>query len=164
MDRVFDQHVKHHFQGDRYGEGIEKGVLETIKRIDKDWSEPEPSLLNKIINNLSGIFLFGFVAVSILANFFWSNLMDILARYGTCPKCGQRTLDRSRQKNHDFGPLNDTEVVVITRCTSCDYHDERRRVITGRRHDGHNDLEGGVSGGGSFGGGGSSGGGGGGRW
>ena len=164
MDRVFAQSMKLDFEQGHFGLGIENGVYETIKRTSLDWGDEHISPISKLLNKITGILFFTILGGIIVANFFWSHVLDYLVRYQTCPECGQRTLSRSRQENHSFGPLNDTEVVVMTRCSSCDHRDENRHVIPRSRDGGELGTGRGSRGSISFGGGRSSGGGGGGRW
>ncbi len=52
MDRVFEYHVKPYFKSENYAQGIEVGVLETIKRSKADFVEThqEDSIINKFFH------------------------------------------------------------------------------------------------------------------
>ncbi len=52
MDRVFEYHVKPYFKSEDYAQGIEVGVLETIKRSQADFVETreEDSIINKFFH------------------------------------------------------------------------------------------------------------------
>lgn len=148
MDRVFDQYMRSNFTRTDYAQGIEAGVLETIKRSKTDWI-PEPKKRG------SGmiVFILAVLGMGLLA--FRNRLSDATQRFRKCPTCGTRTLTRTR--NRTTAPTIGTKGVEtrLTYCNQCDYRDERQRILP---------VKASKNSTGGFGGGRSSGGGGGGRW
>ncbi len=172
MDRVFDQHVKHHFQAENYALGVEKGVLETIKRTDADWTPPASNLIAEWGRNVIAILMVGFVVIAVFYKTMGDALMNWFTQFRKCPQCGNRTLERVHSTDSAVvDALGFEEEIITTTCRTCDYKNKTKRLSTKGRATGRfgrygrNGISGGSSsGGGSFGGGGSSGGGGGGRW
>jgi len=67
MDRVFEYHVKPFFTGERYAQGIETGVLETIKRTKADFVEThEQDSLFKTLLHYFVIAVFGVAAFRLI--------------------------------------------------------------------------------------------------
>ena len=60
MDRVFEYHVKPYFTTQDYAQGIEVGVLETIKRTNADFVETKEK--NSFINKTFHYSVIGFIA------------------------------------------------------------------------------------------------------
>ena len=163
MDRVFDYHVKPYFVQESYAQGIEAGVLETIKRTSTNFVEavPKSNLVNRALGFLFKFLFFGiFIAVGvfILWGLLGKLLGDFSYKFRNCPNCGRRMLSRNRETTKK--PTYEEQGQEHTRisCGNCDYHNESFTTLSRRSRSSSS------SSGGSFGGGSSSGGGGGGRW
>lgn len=141
--RVIDHQIIPFFREARYGEGIEAGVLETIKRIQSGGFEP-PSLIARISEFIPFI-LFGAFALILV---FRNKIASGVTRIRRCPNCGQRML--SRQSDTVTAATRDVEGqrMILTRCSNCDYRNERLRVIPRQRSSGSSGFGGGSSSGG----------------
>lgn len=163
MDRVFAYHVKPYFVQENYAQGIEVGVLETIKRTSNNFVEtaPKSSFVNRALGFLFKFLFFGIfvlVGLFILWGLLAKILKDVSYRFRRCPNCNHRMLSRDRETTTKPTYEEEGQEHIRVACSNCDYNDESFVTLSRRSRSSSS------SSGGSFGGGSSSGGGGGGRW
>jgi uncharacterized protein len=163
MDRVFEYHVKPYFVKEDYAQGIEVGVLETIKRTSTNFvdASAKPSTAKRLIDNIIHALVIGFItlsAVFVIGRGFHKKFMDASYRWRPCPNCANRSLTRTREVTQTpTFKLPGSEQVIVG-CSNCEYKVERSATLS-RISSVSNSSSRGGRGGGS-----SSGGGGGGRW
>jgi uncharacterized protein len=99
--RVIDTLMLPQFRNSLYAEGIEAGVEGTINTIPRPFATGRPPSSDKSYVTKSdqspGVFLILGVAVVMFVASFARNIGDIVIRLRACPKCGLRTLSRSRE-------------------------------------------------------------------
>lgn len=150
------------FREEDYSDGIEAGMDAVVDRIARRHvarlpPEALPDRPGKMWDNL-GAWVFG-ALFSLAAGFaiFGRQISDLAAGLKRCPKCGSRTLSRTRTTLVHAGPGVPGTSRIVTSCSTCGNRDEREERIGAVRR-------GGNGGDGGFGGGRSSGGGASGRW
>lgn len=162
MDRVFTYHVKPYFVKDDYANGIEVGVLETIKRTSNNYTETAPTSPGKgLFDQIVHYSVIAFMSVAgffVIKSAFGKKLNDFSYKWRRCPNCNRRELVRTRKMITPATYETEGRETIYTQCSNCNYGDEKIRTISKRSRSSSR------SGGGGFGGGSSSGGGGGGRW
>lgn len=155
--RVIDREMLPEFRNNRYSEGIKAGTQAVIDRIARPFASHNPPAKQTdywgilgILPVLFWVVLFGGIAMR-------RQIGDIATGFRACPKCGQKTLSRSRMQLTSATEYSQGTGIQTTRCSNCDYkHEEPYQIARISRSS--------RAGGGGFGGGRSSGGGASGRW
>lgn len=154
--RVIDSEMLPSFRDDLYPEGIQAGVAATIDRIARPFAAHQMPEAVASPSKFPMLGLFGLGAVGVLLLAFRQRIGDQFVRFRSCPSCGQRQLNRSREIENAATQQQSGTGIQITRCANCSHETRDRYTLAplGRSN----------SGTGGFGGGRSSGGGASGRW
>lgn len=145
------------FRDGDYSDGIEVGMEAVADRIARRHAarlspEPLPDRPSELTEHL-GAWIFGalFALIAALA-VFGRKIGDMAVGFQKCPKCGSRTLTRTRTTLVHAGPGVPGTSRVVTQCITCGNRDEREERI-GAGRGGNSGRDGGFGGGRSSGGG-----------
>jgi len=142
--RVIDRAFLPAFREDRYQDGIEAGVSDTIRTIvmpfqDGSAAPSGSSIGDWVVKALFGVFGAGFLAVI---------FKDKFVKLKRCPSCGTRGLSRSRKVLRSASKTSTGDGEMTTRCANCTYLDVRPYTISRISSSSGSSFGGGSSGGG----------------
>lgn len=143
--RVIDRSFLPAFREDRYQDGIEAGVSDTIDTIARPFLAGEDA--PKGGGDTPWLFITGVIA-AIIAVIFRQPLGDQFARLRRCPNCGARSLSRTRKVLTKSSRKAKGSGERTTRCSNCDYINRTPYTIPRLSSGSSSSFGGGSSGGG----------------
>ncbi len=114
--RVIDRSFLPAFKEDRYQDGIEAGVSDTIETIVTPFLAGDEAPAGESNNWVWLIVMAVFGAVGL------GMFKDKLVRFKKCPECGQRHLTRTRHVKRQATKTSTGDGDIITDCSNCSYH------------------------------------------
>lgn len=116
--RVIDRSFLPAFKEDRYQDGIEAGVTDTIDTIVTPFLAGEDAPTGSGTNNWVWA-----IVVAVFGGIGALVFKDKFVKMKKCPECGQRHLDRTRHVKTKATKMTAGDGDMITTCSNCTYRD-----------------------------------------